>query len=281
MKVIITESQYKKILLEQSNVYTDEAKYKKTLLEQTSSNKNCKVLVNSKDDPKYKKYLIENYVYWTGRNLAKKSPFFGGIYKDNEYDYYSTEFIVDKPWFAFDKIKDEWFKEKNSDPKIEKYKQECRKLFLNNIRLYGIKPKSLGLRDEMVVAYKKPNKVCIKSTPDTPTKQEPPKVNKPVAPTKPSTPPTPTSTLDKTKPVDFYFGNRIFRAPDYETAHRFAEKLAIRNLNSNQVFVYKDKNNEKWFIGANDKIYFSEDLYNQDPNKNVYVDPVKMGMAVI
>ena len=48
-----------------------------------------------------------------------------------------------------------------------------------------------------------------------------------------------------------------------------------------QVFVYKDKNNEKWFIGANDKIYFSEDLYNQDPNKNVYVDPVKMGMAVI
>ena len=31
MKYIITESQYKKILLEQSNVYTDEAKYKKTL----------------------------------------------------------------------------------------------------------------------------------------------------------------------------------------------------------------------------------------------------------
>jgi hypothetical protein len=31
MKYIITESQYKKILLEQSNVYTDEAKYKKAL----------------------------------------------------------------------------------------------------------------------------------------------------------------------------------------------------------------------------------------------------------
>jgi hypothetical protein len=274
MKIIITESQYSFLLSEQSNVYTDETKYKKTLLEQTSSNKNCKVLVNSKDDPKYKKYLIENYVYWTGRNLAKKSPFFGGFYKDNEYDYYSTEFIVDKPWVAFDKIKDEWFKEKNSDPKIEKYKQECRKLFLNNIRLYGIKPKSLGLRDEMVVAYKKPNKVCIKSTPDTPTKQEPPKVNKPVAPTKPT---TPTSTLDKTKPVDFYFGNRIFRAPTFDIAKRFAEKLALHNFNSNKVDVLKDKTNERWFVGYNDKIYLSQYVYNQDPN-DPYVDPVEMGL---
>jgi len=89
------------------------------------------------------------------------------------------------------------------------------------------------------------------------------------------------STLDKTKPVDFYFGNRVLRAPDYETAHRFAEKLAIRNFNSNQVFVYKDKNNEKWFIGANDKIYFSQNSYNQDPNKNVYVDPIDVGMVFI
>jgi hypothetical protein len=274
MKIIITESQYSFLLSEQSNVYTDETKYKKTLLEQTSSNKNCKVLVNSKDDPKYKKYLIENYVYWTGRNLAKKSPFFGGFYKDNEYDYYSTEFVVDKPWLAFDKIKDEWFKGKNGDPKIEKYRQECRKLFLNNIRLYGIKPKSLGLRDEMVVAYKKPNKVCIKSTPDTPTKQEPPKVNKPVAPTKPT---TPTSTLDKTKPVDFYFGNRIFRAPTFDIAQNFANKLALHNFNSNKVDVLKDKTNERWFVGYNDKIYLNQYVYNQDPN-DPYVDPVKMGL---
>ena len=89
------------------------------------------------------------------------------------------------------------------------------------------------------------------------------------------------TNIDKTKPVDFYFGNRVLRAPDYETARRFAEKLAIRNFNSNQVFVYKDKNNERWFIGANDKIYLNQNLYNQDPNKNVYVDPVKMGLSAL
>ena len=48
-----------------------------------------------------------------------------------------------------------------------------------------------------------------------------------------------------------------------------------------QVFVYKDKNSEKWFIGANDKIYLNQNLYNQDPNKNVYVDPVKMGLSAL
>jgi hypothetical protein len=109
-----------------------------------------------------------------------------------------------------------------------------------------------------------------------------PEVSTKVTPvTKPVVSPTVQSTLDKTKPVDFYFGNRIFRAPDYETAHRFVEKLAIRNFNSNQVFVYKDKNNEKWFIGANDKIYLNQNLYNQDPNKNVYVDPIDVGMVFI
>jgi hypothetical protein len=87
-------------------------------------------------------------------------------------------------------------------------------------------------------------------------------------------------TFDKTKPVDFYFGNRILRAPNYEIAKKFTDKLAIRNFNSNQVFVYKDKNNERWFIGANDKIYFSQSSYNQDPN-DAYVDPVKMGMIFI
>jgi hypothetical protein len=86
--------------------------------------------------------------------------------------------------------------------------------------------------------------------------------------------------LDKTKPVDFYFGNRILRAPDYEIAKKFAEKLAIRNFNSNQVFVYKDKNNERWFIGANDKIYFNQNSYNQNPN-NPYVDPIKMGVVFL
>ena len=82
------------------------------------------------------------------------------------------------------KIKDEWFKITHGDPKIEKYKQECRKLFLKNIRLYGIKPKSLGLHDTMVVAYKKPDKVCVKP----PTKQETPNVVPAVEPKKETKP---------------------------------------------------------------------------------------------
>ena len=267
MKVIITESQYKKILLEQ-----------------TSTDKNCKVWVDSKDDPKYKRYLIENRVYWSGRNLAKKNLIGIMGYQDSDYDYYSTEFVAEKPWFAFDKIKDKWFEERSiynkiekDNPKIEKHRQECRKLFINNIRLYGIKPKSLGFNDLMIVAYKKPDKVCIKPTTITqslPTPVQPPKA----APPKAVSPP---STLDKTKPVDFYFGNRILRAPDYEIAKKFAEKLAIRNFNSNMIKIYEHPDNERWFVGQNDKIYLNYDLYNQDPNKNVYIDPIKMGMVSI
>jgi hypothetical protein len=124
--------------------------------------------------------------------------------------------------------------------------------------------------------YKKPTLHCIKPPKPTPppTKQEPPKVNKPVAPTKPT---TPTSTLDKTKPVDFYFGNRIFRAPTFDIAQNFANKLALHNFNSNKVDVLKDKTNERWFVGYNDKIYLNQNVYNQDPN-DPYVDPVKMGL---
>ena len=70
MKIIITESQYKFLLSEQSN----QVKYKKKLSEQKSSDKNCKIWVESEDDPKYKKYLIENYVYWTGRVYDANSP---------------------------------------------------------------------------------------------------------------------------------------------------------------------------------------------------------------
>jgi hypothetical protein len=87
--------------------------------------------------------------------------------------------------------------------------------------------------------------------------------------------------IDKTKPVDFYFGNRVLRAPDYKTAHKFAEKLSIRNLNSNKIYVLNDKKNERWFIGPNDKIYFSQNSYSQDPDKNVYVDPIDVGMVFI
>jgi hypothetical protein len=85
------------------------------------------------------------------------------------------------------------------------------------------------------------------------------------------------SKLEKTKPVDFYFGNKIFRAPTFDIAKRFAEKLTLHNFNSNKVDVLKDKTNERWFVGYNDKIYLSQYVYNQDPN-DPYVDPVEMGL---
>ena len=128
--------------------------------------------------------------------------------------------------------------------------------------------------------YSKPDKVCIKPKPLPKPLPTPLPISKPIQ--TPKTTPKPLqSTLDKTKFVDFYFGNRILRAPDYETAHRFAEKLALHNFNSNKVFVLNDKTNERWFVGTNNKIYLNQKSYNQDPTKNVYVDPIKMGMVSI
>jgi hypothetical protein len=278
MKVIITESQYKKILLEQSNVYTDKKKY----------------------DYALKIYNTLWYVYYSDINNFKKIKSFK--YKDN-YNFsnienligihqitpqmknfvYSNEKIKQMYYSMWDNGKKyfvAWCKGTNGiwETKIELWKsgmthKQQGDIFCPNVvdrKLSGftvpIKPNILK------PIFKKPE----------PPKPVQPTVTKPsiVQPTKPK-PSLPLSTLDKTKPVDFYFGNRVLRAPDYEIAKKFAEKLALRNFNSNQVFVYKDKNNEKWFIGANDKIYFSQNSYNQDPNKNVYVDPVKMGVVFI
>ena len=155
------------------------------------------------------------------------------------------------------------------NPQVEKWYE---------VHLYSLN----GVDHNMwIPIFKKPTiqKPILKKTPTpTPTKQEPPKVNKPVEPIKPSTPPTPPLILDKTKPVDFYFGNKIFRAPNYDIAQSFVNKLSLRNFNSNKVDVLKDKSNERWFVGYNDKIYLNQKLYDQDPNKNVYVDPIKMGL---
>lgn len=85
-------------------------------------------------------------------------------------------------------------------------------------------------------------------------------------------------TLNKTKPVDFYFGTAIFRAPTFEIANRFAQKLFIHNFNSNMVHVPSDKRNERWFVGDNGKIYVSKKKYDADPNKNWWVDPIQMGL---
>jgi len=235
-------------------VIITESQYNFLLSEQSTPKSKCVVWVDSKNDPEYIKYQNEYNLYMRGKSIV---------------DYFKQNLNATNE--ELNKKEVELEKKYPVSNKFDSFGSEMIKS--TEMVLVGN-----GRAARNVPQYKKPTLHCIKPPTQTPTKQELPKVNKPVKPIKP---PTLPSTLDKTKPVDFYFGNRILRAPDYETAHRFAEKLAIRNLNSNQVFVYKDKNNEKWFIGANDKIYFSEDLYNQDPNKNVYVDPVKMGMTVI
>ena len=233
MKIIITESQYKKILLEQ-----------------TSPNKNCKVWVESKSDPKYIKYVSALNLYMRGKSIVD-------FFKSN---LNATNEILNKKEVELE-IK---------YPVNKKYDGFGSEM----IKSISTVLVGTGRAARNVQQYPKPDKVCIKPLPT------PLPVSKPTQ-THKTTPPTVQSTLDKTKPIDFYFGNRILRTLDYEIAKKFAEKLALRNFNSNQVFVYKDKNNERWFVGQNDKIYLNYDLYNQDPNKNVYIDPIKMGMVSI
>jgi hypothetical protein len=273
MKVIITESQYKKILLEQSNVYTDKKKYNYAL----------------------KNYNARWYLYNYYASTFEKINSFK--YKDN-YNFSNIEKLIGITEFNpqmlnfLNRLNDKslasaggdyitfWCKKTNG---IWETKTELKKW--NMTREQQVKkvcPNAVDFHSTIHLLFPKPNILKPIFKKPEPPKSVQPTVTKPsiVQPPKPK-PSLPLSTLDKTKPVDFYFGNRILRAPDYEIAKKFAEKLALRNFNSNQVFVYKDKNNEKWFIGANDKIYFSQDSYNQDPNKNVYVDPVKMGVAFI
>jgi|LauGreDrversion4_2_1035121.scaffolds.fasta_scaffold293688_3 hypothetical protein len=284
MKVIITESQYKKILSEQSNVYDDDISYQKALkiYNQIWKTYNDSVkyynfiknlgdinVLNAEDATENGLASLFNNTTkkTTANSLRKKEE----IYKQNGLQ---VELKYGKRWIAEEgQGIDNNFKHQKliTVSPNESYKDLKNKL-LNAVR----RPVFFYVEDFiMAPLFKKPTMlkpILGEKKPEVSTKVTP--VTKPVVS------PTVQSTLDKTKPVDFYFGNRILRAPDYEIAKKFAEKLAIRNLNSNQVFVYKDKNNERWFIGANDKIYFSQYLYNQDPN-DAYVDPVKMGMIFI
>lgn len=238
MKIIITESQYNFLLSEQS-----------------SPKSKCVVWVDSKNDPQYIKYQNEYNLYMRGKSIVdyfKQNPNATNLELNKKEVELEKKYPVSKKFGGFDNSK---------IPSI-------------SMVLVG-----KGIAARNAPQYKKPALHCIRPPKPTPppTKQEPPKVNKPVAPTKLTTPPTPTSTLDKTKPVDFYFGNRIFRAPTFDIAQNFANKLALHNFNSNKVDVLKDKTNERWFVGYNDKIYLNQDVYNQNPN-NPYVDPVKMGL---
>jgi hypothetical protein len=229
-----------------------ESQYNFLLSEQSSPKSKCVVWVDSKNDPQYIKYQNEYNMYMRGKSIVdyfKQNPNATNEELNKKEVELEKKYPVSKKFniFGSERIKS------------------------TSMVLVG-----KGRATRGAPQYKKPTLHCIKPPKPTPppTKQEPPKVNKPVAPTKPT---TPTSTLDKTKPVDFYFGNRIFRAPTFDIAKRFAEKLALHNFNSNKVDVLKDKTNERWFVGYNDKIYLSQYVYNQDPN-DPYVDPVKMGL---
>jgi hypothetical protein len=277
MKVIITESQYKKILLEQSNVYTDEAKYKKALKVY-----NKKMVVYQMSLELYKEradwsknYSVFNPAFNTP-NMKKLEKLTGSASINIPYDmdvyYRCKNNLPNDNGYKMTNCDNGSFEYKNlGSPEIDKW-----------YKVPTANESGDFNQNMWLPIFKKPNILKPIFKKPEPPKSVQPTVTKPsiVQPPKPK-PSLPLSTLDKTKPVDFYFGNRILRAPDYEIAKKFAEKLALRNFNSNQVFVYKDKNNEKWFIGANDKIYFSQDSYNQDPNKNVYLNPIEMGMVFI
>ena len=276
MKVIITESQYKKILLEQSNVYTDEAKYKKALKVY-----NKKMVVYQMSLELYKEradwsknYSVFNPAFNTP-NMKKLEKLTGSASINIPYDmdvyYRCKNNLPNDNGYKMTNCDNGSFEYKNlGSPEIDKW-----------YKVPTANESGDFNQNMWLPIFKKPNILKPIFKKPEPPKSVQPTVTKPsiVQPPKPK-PSLPLSTLDKTKPVDFYFGNRILRAPDYEIAKKFAEKLALRNFNSNQVFVYKDKNNEKWFIGANDKIYFSQDSYNQDPN-NPYVDPIKMGVVFL
>ena len=284
MKVIITESQYKKILLEQSNVYTDEVNYKKAL-----RNYNTRMsqylgfidLYNAKDN--WGKDFNLNQSIFSSKNLQN----LGKSLLDSEHLDVTPNDIpifMDAYYRCLNNL-DRW-----RNPGYKYWDDQCNQVkpifkSIKNLKIEKWYQVKNGL---WVPLFIKPNilKPIFKKLESPKTVIQPSPIPLPTQPSKtipPKSVPPPTvqSTLDKTKPIDFYFGNRILRTLDYEIAKKFAEKLALRNFNSNQVFVYKDKNNEKWFIGANDKIYFSQNSYNQDPNKNVYLNPIEMGMVSI
>jgi len=158
MKILITESQYFKLLSEE-----------------TESDKSCKIWVESKDDSRYKRYLIEYKVYINGYKLAKKNT--PQVKNLQDYDYYSTDFIKNSPWFSFDESEKEYFSYGGGPDKFNH--DEVKRMVTSNITKYGIKPMSLGYKDVMFPAYLKPKKVCIKPKPIETKPVEPKKVTEP------------------------------------------------------------------------------------------------------
>ena len=285
MKVIITESQYKKILSEQSNVYDNNISYQKALkiYNQIWKTYNDSVkyynfiknlgdinVLNAEDATEDGLASLFNNTTkkTTANSLRKKEE----IYKQNGLQ---VELKYGKRWIAEEgQGIDNNFKHQKliTVSPNESYKDLKNKL-LNAVR----RPEFFYVEDFiMAPLFKKPTMlkpILGEKKPEVSTKVTP--VTKPVVS------PTVQSTLDKTKPVDFYFGNKIFRASDYQTALEFAKKLAIKNFNSNTIKVYEHPDNERWFVGQNDKIYLNKNRYDEDPNKNIYINPIDMGIVSI
>jgi len=271
---------FDKIISEQSNVYTDEKKYKKALKDY-----NRKMTIHQ-----LWLGLYNERGNWSKKfdDVSETTGSYPNLDKLAKYIHWSRKSML----IAMD----EWYRCMNNllhDNGLEPYCSDAGQVYkdLGSPKIdkwNKIPVSSSSFKYMWLPTFKKPNiskpifkkletpKTVIQPSP-TPLPTQP---SKTVAPK--SVPPTSVqSTLDKTKPVDFYFGNRIFRAPNYQTASEFVRELAIKNFNSNMVKVYEHPNNERWFVGQNDKIYLNKNRYDEDPNKNVYIDPVKMGLSAL
>lgn len=275
MKYIITESQYN-LLIEQTNVYTDVNEYKKAL-----KIYNKKMLV-------YKGFLeLYNQRDAWSKNFYHFNSMINIPNIDNltQYMKVTTYYILLSMDYFYRCMKglpmDNGYKvASDSCSEANRYYNKLGKPKF--IKWYKVTVDTTsGTKNYWIPLVEKPNikkPIFKKPEPVEPVKPTITKTPTPVSTPKPT--PLPIKrNIDKTKPIDFYFGNAIFRTFNYETALKFAEKLAIKNFNSNMIKVYEHPDNEKWFVGNNDKIYLNKSLYDNDANKNVYVDPKSMGMV--
>jgi len=266
-----------KIISEQSNVYNDKKKYSEAL---SKYNKLMSAYQMSLQLYKERNIWSKNYSslnpVWYTPNMNKLSKFTGIASSSVPYlfdSYYRCKNNLpnDNGYKVTNCSNGTWVYEAMGKPVVEKWVKVP--TYYDNGKRFN--------QNMWIPIVKKPNIVKPIFKPIPPVEQKPIVTPTNVASNKPIKPPTIQSNVDKTKPVDFYFGNRIFRAPDYQMALEFARKLAIKNFNSNMIKIYEHPDNERWFVGQNDKIYLNKNRYDEDPNKNVYIDPVKMGLSAL
>lgn len=268
MVFLITESQYK-LLVEQTQPYTDKQKYENAL----------------------KMYNSVWGVYYEMVDYFNKIKSFKweDKYKFNKFPQPNIYVDKTKLNLSISELKkyvtnDVELKKTMSSLKGQKYYVTyCRGKngkWETKINLQKNPNENMDQQSKIFCPNTTDRHILLISEPKKPTLEKP--IYQPTTNQQTSQKITPNKTnIDITKPVDFYFGTAIFRAPTFEIAQKFAEKLFIHNFNSNMVHVPSDKRNERWFVGHNDKIYVSEKKYNEDPNKNWWVDPIQMGLITL